>query len=289
MQQSAVGLHAHHRGHHRHQQHANLHPMMMNDNQGGHLGSRHPPGHQPPTHHRHPPGHHQPRGGHRQAPQHHHPPGHHPPRPAYMNRPTEDPHHYDQMFHNQTRPERRIEHVQGNQRFQDYHLFAPKFMNHQDSSGYGDTWAAPRHQDHRQTLGEEDRLPTKRGQRVPFPARTAPFVPTGSRPRAPSNVTHSLEERQLTGFGRNNRAEYVSPYQTNGQQIDRFNQVIDSMHLPEDMQRPLATRDMMKDMSLEEESSQAKRNDDYIADRQMDMLTREGMFTIGGSFEDMFY
>lgn len=148
-----------------------------------------------------------------------------------------------------------------------------------------------RQQDHRQTMGEDDRLPTKRGQRVPFPARTAPFVPTGARPRAASNVTHSLEDRRLTGFGRRSDEGYMSPYQSNEQHGDRFNRVIDSMHLPEDMQRPIATRDMMKDKSLDVESSQSKRIDEYISDRQMGFENREGLLTIGGAgtFEDMFY
>ena len=207
-----------------------------------------------------------------------------------MHRPTEDPHHYDQMFHNQTRPERRLEHVNGNQRFQDYHLFAPKFQNFQDSTGYNDTWNAPQQRAKPRMNVEEDRLPTKRGQRVPFPGRTAPYVPTGSRPQHKANVTHTLEDRQMTGFRRNNN-EYVSPYQSNQQQVQNFNQIIDSIHLPEDMQRPVATRDMMKDLSQEEQSSQATRNDNYIADRQLSFENREGLLTIGGAgtFEDIFY
>lgn len=205
-----------------------------------------------------------------------------------MHRPTEDPTHYDQMFHNQTRPERRIEHVHGNQRFQDYHLFAPKYQNDHDSSGYADTWSAPKAKP--RMAAEEDRLPTKRGQRVPFPARTAPYVPTGSRPRQQSNVTHSLEDRQINGYRPRPEEGYVSAYQTGEQQVDRFNQTIDSMHLPEDMQRPIATRDVMKN-SMQEDASEAKRIDSYISDRQLGDLNREGLLTIGGvgSFEDMFY
>lgn len=295
MRQSAVGLHSHHRGHHYHNQHAALHPDM-----GffpGHPGSRHPPGQEtynapPPEHfvHQHPYQHpHQPHQPQPHPHMQHAPPAHASPRPGVMQRPTDDPNHYDQMFHNQTRPERRMEHVEGNQRFQDYNLFAPKYQNDQESSGYGDTWSAPRARP--RMVVEEDRLPTKRGQRVPFPARTAPYIPTGARPRQQPNITHSIDQRQITGFQRRPGQGYISPYQTNEQQIDRFNEVIDSMHLPEDMQRPMATRDMMKDKTLEEESSQSKRIDNYIADRQLGDLNREGLLTIGGSgtFEDMFY
>jgi hypothetical protein len=102
-----------------------------------------------------------------------------------------------------------------------------------------------------------------------------------------------LNDRQIGGFGQRQRQGYVSPYQTDIQQIDGFNQVIDSMHLPEDMQRPVATRDLMKDSlsGMENEGSQASRIDNYISDRQMDDLNREGLLTIGGAgtFEDMFY
>lgn len=138
---------------------------------------------------------------------------------------------------------------------------------------------------------EEDRTPTKRGQRVPFPARTAPYIPSGARPSVPTNVSHSLTERQIRGLGQHPDEGYVSPYQTGGQQIDRFNQTIDSMHLPEDMQRPVATRDLMKASMPEQQGTESKRVDDYISGRQLDDLNREGLLTIGGvgSFEDMFY
>ena len=64
------------------------------------------------------------------------------------------------------------------------------------------------------------------------------------------------------------------------------------MHLPEDMQRPIATRDMMKSMTdADPASTPATRIDNLLSDRQLSMENREGLLTISGAgtFEDMFY
>ena len=163
----------------------------------------------------------------------------------------------------------------------EYQLFAPKFQNWSDSSGHHEETFLPR-----TTIGEDGREPTKRGQRVPFPARTAPFIPSGQRPMQRNDVTHSMADRQLS------RPPSSLYPQSDKQQLDNFNRTIDSMHLPEDMQRPIATRDMMKSMTdADPASTPATRIDNLLSDRQLSMENREGLLTISGAgtFEDMFY
>lgn len=211
------------------------------------------------------------------------------------NRPTTDPNYYDQLFNSQTRAlydddthhaknrrETPLNRDAARKQVSDinYHLFAPKYENHADSNGYQDTWIP-------EVNLRKSQLPstaTKRGSdRVAFPARTAP-TPN-------ERVSHALEHRQ---------PEYVSPYQSKTQQIDNFNRGIDSLHLPEDMQRPVATRDMIKkqvddqrhssDYQKTNTRSSKKLDNNPISDRQ---FTMEAAIPFGtataGSFEDMFY
>lgn len=192
--------------------------------------------------------------------------------PTYWNRPSTDPNYYDQMFNSQTRgPYTDQEHRRnGNGDAVNYHLFAPKYENYQDSNGYQDTWRPQ--VSHRKVQLES--TASKRGDdRVMFPARTAP------KPNE-----------------RNNRQpEYISPFQSKEQQIDHFNRGIDSLHLPEDMQRPVATRDVIKSKAEEEMRYGNKTNtrvskkldNESIYDRQLTDNAKP--YVTSGSFEDMFY
>lgn len=175
---------------------------------------------------------------------------------------------YDEMFHAQTR-DRPIQSTTIN-----YHLFGPKYQNNQDHPGY------------EHAIGDAEREETKRGQRMPFPGRTAPFSPNQQadqerRSYRDPNVSHSLMDRQITS-----RVPGLSA--TNHSRVDDFNSLIDSMHLPEDMSRPVATRDMMKAMSGDNFQSQ---RDQDLNDRQFAWESQSGgLLTSGaGSFEDMFY
>lgn len=322
-----------------HQQYAH-HPS-----QGPHAAHYHPEWQaQPePRHHRHP-GH--PHGGN--TAQSHHPVARyvergggpryqtqafeqHPHHPA--NRAHSDPNHYDGMFHSQTRSERRVQNTGGNRNVMDYNLYAPKFENHTDSTGYEDTWTRPQQlrqtkEEHRDVLsgdrnvlsGGRDggKIPNprqrrsspapRRGERVPMPSRTAP-PPAGVMRRhtgGTMNVSHALSERQLGGAG-----GYETRFPDKDQQIDRFNRTIDSMHLPDDMTRPIATRDVVKrahDETLKGAGDNAGRvgstlafenpassrvsvDIDYgeLMERQFSVESGGGLAGGAGTYEDMFY
>jgi hypothetical protein len=204
-----------------------------------------------------------------------------------MDRPTTDPQFYDQMFHAQTRLqgtesiERKLIQKQGNQTAMDYHLFAPKFENHTDSSGYQDTWRPQLHikREERETIGGG-----RRGEeRVNFPGRTAP--------PPPGTATHPLPNRR---YG--DDQAYISPFQSKEQQVNKFNQTIDSLHLPDDMQRPVATRDFVKQtedfkgnsVSIPTKGSAPRLDNNYIMDRQMNYETTLPLGS-AATYEDMFY
>lgn len=184
------------------------------------------------------------------------------------NRPTLDPTYYDNAFHSQTRPNiRKTTTTSGD--VIAYHLYAPKFENHRDSSGHGDTWT-PRK---KQPLTSD----TKRGNRVPFPSRCAPQV----RQPIQSTASHPLENRRVT---RN------MTFDSSEERVDHFNRSIDGMHLSEDFQRPIPTRTLAR--------SEAEQNE--VKNPAADLMFNERQFSLenvsgglplqgGGHFEDMFY
>jgi hypothetical protein len=210
-----------------------------------------------------------------------------------MHRPTNDPNFYDQMFYSQfpndqhvqlqqsgnpfnsqTRlqgtegVDRRWEQKQRNQTAIDYHLFSPKFENHTDSTGYQDTWRPQLYIKKEDSIGNG-----RRGEeRISFPSRTAP------------TLASRREQQPLP---------YVSPFQSKDQQVSNFNQTIDSLHLPDDMQRPVATRDFVKQMDNPPSNNVTAKgaprlDNNYIVERNMNYET---MLPLGSasSFENMFY
>jgi hypothetical protein len=176
------------------------------------------------------------------------------------------------MFHAETRPEQQNVRAVENRGVMDYHLFAPKFQNHQDSTGRSDTWK-PRH---------NPELPqTKRDQRVPFPTRNAPMV---KRPSNPSTASHPMKSRTP------NEIDYRSAKERN----EDFNRSIDSMHLPEDLQRPMATRDAIRAISDDTSNKGIESGaSEYLENRQFSFEFGKSDHTLplkgGGNFEDMFY
>lgn len=214
-----------------------------------------------------------------------------------------------------------MEHTNGNRVAMDYHLFSPKFENHVDSNGYQDTWRAPQPEYQvKKQAGQEfggpegrdyhpGRPPViketpRRGQRVPMPSRVAPPPPSVYRQQHQHQQQHQL----------GNNSRYVTPFPSAEQQIDQFNSSIDSMHLPDDLSRPVATRDMVKRMHDDklnaattdlESSSQnhffdyaqplsdrkskevSLGDNDFLSDRQFEISS--GAIGGPGSFEDMFY
>lgn len=222
--------------------------------------------------------------------------------PPVMDRPTNDPQYYDGLFHNQTRldgdasTDRRMMKNEANNTAVDYYIFAPKFENNQDSNGYQDTRRMPASyikKDQNADGAVSVVLPPHRrgAERNAFPARTAPAPP--------SVVSHSLQNRR---FGSNdNSGKYVSPIRPISNRIDEFNQTIDSMHLPEDMQRPVATRDFVK-QSIESSNNVSFGNknnvsargaprldNDWMADRQMAGDTLMPQMMTASTYENMFY
>lgn len=215
-----------------------------------------------------------------------------------------------------------MQNTDGNRNAMNYHLFAPKFENHVDSTGYEDTWTRPHLQDNnwserKQPMqefggqqgrdyhpgmppGNTDEGP-KRGERTAMPGRTAPMPGMMADQRT---VSHPLAERQ-----------YETPFPNREQQIDQFNRRIDSMHMPDDLQRPVATRDVVKKAHDEKLLGSSAGSDrvasslafedpvfsrtsrqlsaganDYIADRAFSASSgANGAGVLGGTFEDMFY
>lgn len=93
-----------------------------------------------------------------------------------------------------------------------YHMFAPKFENREDRGP------------------EASPLPsslaaTKRGQRAPFRGRTAPL------PGGQAGLQRPFDDSD------------------DNMQVGAFNRAIDSLHMPHDLARPLATRDAAKQLS----------------------------------------
>ncbi len=133
----------------------------------------------------------------------------------------------------------------------DYHLFAPKFENHSD---YKSSSALDPYKNY-QSSGKRDNVDTYK----------------------------KIQDRR--GVERNtiyySAANPINKYNSREDQVDFFNRNIDSMHLPQDMQRPVATRDNLKRM---EES---------LVDNDLQKSNRNTNSKIvvpqSLSFEDMFY
>jgi len=184
------------------------------------------------------------------------------------NRPTLDPTYYDNAFHSQTRPNvQKTTTASGD--VIAYQLYAPKFENHQDSSGRADTWT-PRGN---QPLSSE----TKRGHRVPFPSRCAPKVQQPIQ----STASHPMENRRVV---RN------TTFDSAGERVDHFNRSIDGMHLSEDLQRPIPTRTLARSEAEQNEVKNPSA-DLMFTERQFSLDNMSGGLPLqgGGNFEDMFY
>lgn len=211
-----------------------------------------------------------------------------------------DPNEHDQMFHKQSRTdanmERYWEKAENNRTAIDYHLFAPKFENTRDSNGHQDTrgcgvgGSGGASDNARQRDTMNNKLQDRRGvERQAFPARTAP---------APAGATHPLANRKLGSAADGADRGYVSRFPSRHDVVTSFNQSIDSLHLPDDMKRPMATRDSVK--RLEEAQSgftgdtnisgkgAPKLDNGYLADRNINWATTLTPAT-SSTFEDMFY
>lgn len=176
-------------------------------------------------------------------------------RPIVANRSETDPNYYDGLFNSKTREEDRTNKTAGSRNVFDYNMFAPKFQNH--------------------TMPSTDQIqrptglaPTKRDQQIPFPTRR-PQRQTFSH--SMNTASHPMQNRTLSSGG------------------ESFNRTIDSMHVPEEMQRPVASRDYARsnlDNGRKDDNPQMG-----IIDRQFSMENfNTGLpLTGGGSFEDMFY
>jgi hypothetical protein len=192
-----------------------------------------------------------------------------------QNRPTTDPNYYDSMFNNQARPEDKFSRGaagtagNGNQNVFEYHLFAPKFQNLEPvNPGWGDR--------------EQQIQPTKRDQTNIFPTR-APERRPG--PVQTSTASHPIQNRYIERSG----------YQSANERIESFNRSVDSMHVPEDMQRAIPTRDMARSaLDTANANGTASHQDtrqDMLSERQFSLESLSGGLPLsgGGNFEDMFY
>jgi hypothetical protein len=155
----------------------------------------------------------------------------------------------------------------GNRQMMDYHIFAPKFTNHGPGMEAG---VQPTQQGPSRFSNTRLREPMPHG--IGFGARGVPPQPQREgqfSPDAPIGATRQ-------------------------EQVDYFNRAIDSMHLPEDMQRPVATRDLMKSdyaTSDEQRAADAAQTNRFMTGRQFSGTGLDGNFIAGhaGTFDDMFY
>lgn len=181
------------------------------------------------------------------------------------NRPTMDPTFYEDAFHSQTRPNvRKTTTTSGD--VIAYHLYAPKFENHRDSTGHNDTWT-PRT---KQPLTD-----TKRGQRVPFPSRCAPKV---NQPFQ-STASHPMANRHV---------QQRRHYHNSAEKVEDFNRTVDSIHVSEDFSRPIPTRSLARSEAEQNEittSSPFQERQFSLDSMSSGKLPLQG----GGNFEDMFY
>lgn len=165
----------------------------------------------------------------------------------------------DHMFHGQTRDDTNRG---GNARqVLDYHLYAPKFTNHGPGM-------------------EPGVQPTQQGpSRFPN-ARLREPIPQGFGARG---VPYRNQPSQ----------QFDQPAGTDRERINQFNSAIDSMHLPEDLQRPVATRDLMKSdfaSSEEQRSADSAQASQFLTERQFSVTGMDGNFLLGANnLDDVYY
>ena len=182
--------------------------------------------------------------------------------PMIHGRGETDPNHYDAMFNAKTRQDDRTNKTVGSQNVFEYNMFSPKFQNHDLS--WQEQQSAP-----------QQLQPTKRDQMNIFPTRTPERRPQQQHQQQSS---HPMQNRQIV----NER------YLSSNEKIESFNRAVDSMHVPEDIQRPIASRDYARS------NLDSKKNDQpqmAILDRQFSIENLNTGLPLqgGGSFEDMFY
>lgn len=172
-----------------------------------------------------------------------------------MNRPETDPNYYDNMFNGRAREVDRTNRVSSSRNAFEYNMFAPKFQNH----GTHVT----------QVNAPQGLLPTKRDQQIPFPTRMPERRPATYQQQP--NVSHPMQ----------NRMNYAN-------NVESFNRTIDSMHVPEELHRPIASRDFARSNLDSKKDDQPQTG---IIERQFSIENfNTGLpLTGGGSFEDMFY
>ena len=181
-----------------------------------------------------------------------------PPMGTPMGRSETDPNYYDQMFNGRAREVDRTNRVNSSRNAFEYNMFAPKFQNH--SQG-------PHGQQGPQ--GPPGLLPTKRDQQIPFPTRMPERRPVAYSQSVSHPMNHRISNNTSTD-------------------VETFNRTIDSMHIPEELHRPVASRDFARS-SLETKKDDQPQSS--IIERQFSMENfNTGLpLTGGGSFEDMFY
>lgn len=177
-----------------------------------------------------------------------------------MGRSETDPNYYDNMFNGRAREVDRNNRVSSSRNAFDYNMFAPKFQNH------GTPSLAP-------VNTPQGLLPTKRDQQIPFPTRMPERRP-GTYQQQQPNVSHPMQNRMNHSTTPNN--------------VESFNRTIDSMHVPEELHRPVASRDFARSNLDSKKDDQPQSG---IIERQFSMENfNTGLpLTGGGSFEDMFY
>lgn len=187
-------------------------------------------------------------------------PQHQPP----MGRSETDPNYYDQMFNGRAREVDRTNRVNSSRNAFEYNMFAPKFQNH--SQGTNGTHGP---QGPQGPHGPPGLLPTKRDQQIPFPTRMPERRPVAYS----QSVSHPMNQR-------------ISNHTSTD--VETFNRTIDSMHIPEELHRPVASRDFARSSLETKKDDQPKSG---IIERQFSMENfNTGLpLTGGGSFEDMFY
>jgi hypothetical protein len=99
-------------------------------------------------------------------------------------------------------------------------------------------------------------------------------------------LTHSSQFQSRGAadmFNENAKKNRESFQEQSRMSVNQFNQAIDSLHLPQDMNRPLATRDQIKDFYEDENKSftNDKRTNDYFNQHQF-MPSRVGNRTMSG-------
>jgi hypothetical protein len=200
------------------------------------------------------------------------------------NRPTNNPNYYDQMFHGgevmyhapqgptgptggffqaQTRQDTNRSNLTNNRSMMDYNMFAPKFENHNEP-----VWSANANAKTHQYKQSQSK--TKRDQ---------PALQPGVQITRAFDDTISQQQRN-------------SQFQSKQSRIDYFNTQIDSMYVPADLQRPVPSREMIRQELEAANTTKNTQTNDAISQRQFSFEMGPGLLSnsvSGGNFEDMFY